>query len=125
MNHMGFGVWGAPGSRSQVGGVMLVLRTFPELVGSSAQNLVEIMVWRFGCEKGTSVQTVTFIYIYIDETIFFKKNPPFAMSKTLNCCICPSEAFPEILPHPTLFSPSLLIFLFFYFSKRSQSNFCL
>jgi len=25
---LGFGVWGAPGSRGQVGGVMLVLRTF-------------------------------------------------------------------------------------------------
>jgi len=33
-DHLGFGVW--------VGGIMLVLRTFPELVGRSVQNLVEI-----------------------------------------------------------------------------------
>jgi len=39
---MGFGVWGTPGSRGRVCGVMLVLRTFPELVGRSVQNLVEI-----------------------------------------------------------------------------------
>jgi len=40
--HLGFEVWGTPGSRGRVCGVMLVLRTFPELVGRSAQNLVEI-----------------------------------------------------------------------------------
>jgi len=40
--HKGFRVWGTPGSRGRVGGVMLVLRTFPELVGRSVQNLVEI-----------------------------------------------------------------------------------
>jgi len=34
--YKGFRVWG------RVGGVMLVLRTFPELVGRSVQNLVEI-----------------------------------------------------------------------------------
>jgi len=33
VTHLGFGVWGTPGSRDWVGGVMLVLRTFPELVG--------------------------------------------------------------------------------------------
>jgi len=42
VTHLGFGVWGTPGSRGRVGGVMLVLRTFPELVGRSVQNLVEI-----------------------------------------------------------------------------------
>jgi len=40
--HLGFRVWGTPGSRGWVGGVKLVLRTFPELVGRSVQNLVEI-----------------------------------------------------------------------------------
>jgi len=49
VTHLGFGVWGTPGSRGWVGGVMLVLRTFPELVGRSVQNLVR----RFGREKGT------------------------------------------------------------------------
>jgi len=39
---LGFGVWGTPGSRGQVCGVMLVLRTFPELVGRYVQNLAEI-----------------------------------------------------------------------------------
>jgi len=34
VTHLGFGVW--------VGEIMLVLRTFPELVGRSVQNLVEI-----------------------------------------------------------------------------------
>jgi len=38
----GFRVCGTPGSRGRAGGVMLVLRTFPELVGRSVQNLVEI-----------------------------------------------------------------------------------
>jgi len=42
MTRLGFGVWGTPGSWDWVGGVMLVLRTFPELVGRSVQNLVEI-----------------------------------------------------------------------------------
>jgi len=39
-----FGFWslGYPGSRGWIGGVMLVLRTFPELAGRSVQNLVEI-----------------------------------------------------------------------------------
>jgi len=36
--HLDFGVWGIPGSRGWVGRVMLVLRTFPELVGRSVQN---------------------------------------------------------------------------------------
>jgi len=47
MTRLGFRVWGIPGSGGQVGGVMLVLRTFPELVGRSVQNLVEIgpAVW--------------------------------------------------------------------------------
>jgi len=47
MTHLGFGVLGTPGSRVRVGGVMLLLRTFPELVGRSVQNLVEIglAVW--------------------------------------------------------------------------------
>jgi len=39
MTYLGFGVWGTPGSKGQVGGVMPVLRTFPE---RSVQNLVEI-----------------------------------------------------------------------------------
>jgi len=34
-----FLVWGTPGSGGQISGVMLVLRTFPELVGKSVQNL--------------------------------------------------------------------------------------
>jgi len=42
VTHLGFGVWGTPGSRGWVGEVMLMLRTFPELVGRSVQNLVEI-----------------------------------------------------------------------------------
>jgi len=54
MTRFGFGVWGTPGSRGGVGGVMLVLRTFPELAGRSVQNLVEI---------GLAVQTVSFIYL--------------------------------------------------------------
>jgi len=33
MTCLGFEVWCLLGSRDQVGGVMLVLRTFPELVG--------------------------------------------------------------------------------------------
>jgi len=37
-----FGVWGSPESGDRIGGVILVLRTFPELVGRSVQNLVEI-----------------------------------------------------------------------------------
>jgi len=47
VTHLDFGVWGTLGSRGWVGGVMLVLRTFPELVGRSVQNLVEIgpAVW--------------------------------------------------------------------------------
>jgi len=44
MTHLGFGVWGNPESRGRVGEVMLVLRTFPELVWRSVQNLVEIGV---------------------------------------------------------------------------------
>jgi len=42
VTHLCFGVWDTPGSGGQVGGVMLVFRTFPELVGRSVQNLVEI-----------------------------------------------------------------------------------
>jgi len=42
MIYLGFGVWGTPGPRGWVGGVILVLRIFPELVWRSAQNLVEI-----------------------------------------------------------------------------------
>jgi len=47
VTRLGFGVWGTPGSRGQAGGVMLVLRTFPELGGESVQNLVEIgpVIW--------------------------------------------------------------------------------
>jgi len=37
-----FGVWGTLGSGGRVGGVMLVLRTIPGLVGRSVQNLVEV-----------------------------------------------------------------------------------
>jgi len=40
--HKGFRVWGTPGSSGRIVRVMLVLRTFPELVGRSVQNLVEI-----------------------------------------------------------------------------------
>jgi len=42
VTHLGFRVWGSPGARGQVVGVMLVLRTFPKLTGRSVQNLVEI-----------------------------------------------------------------------------------
>jgi len=42
VTHLGFGVLGTPGYRGMVGGVMLALRTFLELVGRSVQNLVEI-----------------------------------------------------------------------------------
>jgi len=42
VTHLGFRVWGTPGSRGKVGGVMLVLGNFPEMVGRSVQNLVEI-----------------------------------------------------------------------------------
>jgi len=41
VTHLGFGVWGTPGSRGWIGGVMLVLRTFHELLGRSLLNLVE------------------------------------------------------------------------------------
>jgi len=51
---IGFGVWGTLGSGGLVGRVILVLRTFPELVCRSEQNLVE-MVQRFGHERGTQV----------------------------------------------------------------------
>jgi len=43
VTRLGFGVWGTQGSRGWVGGVMLELRTFPELVGRSVLNLVEIV----------------------------------------------------------------------------------
>jgi len=39
---MSFGVWGTLWSGGRVGGVMLVLRTIPGLVGRSVQNLVGI-----------------------------------------------------------------------------------
>jgi len=42
VTRLGFGVWGTLGSRGWVGGVMLVLGTFPELVARPVQNLVEI-----------------------------------------------------------------------------------
>jgi len=42
VTRLDFRVWGIPGSEGRVGGFMLVLRTFPELVGRSVQNLVEI-----------------------------------------------------------------------------------
>jgi len=45
---------GYPGVRDQVGGVILVLRTFPELVWRSVQNLVSIGTV-FVCERGTQV----------------------------------------------------------------------
>jgi len=38
MTHLGFGVWGTLGPRGQVGGVMLVLRTYHELVGRSVKK---------------------------------------------------------------------------------------
>jgi len=41
MTHLDF-EFDTPESRGQVGGVMLVFRTFPELVGRTVQNLVEI-----------------------------------------------------------------------------------
>jgi len=37
-----FGVWGTPVSGGRVGVVIVGLRTFPELVGTSVQNLLEI-----------------------------------------------------------------------------------
>jgi len=36
-----FGVWGSPGSRGQVGGVIVVLKTFTELVGRSGGSPVK------------------------------------------------------------------------------------
>jgi len=42
VTYLGFEVCGTPGSRGWVSVVMLVLRTFHELVGRSVQNLVEI-----------------------------------------------------------------------------------
>jgi len=42
VTRLGFRVWGTSGSRGQVGRVMLVLRTFPKLLGRSVKNLVEI-----------------------------------------------------------------------------------
>jgi len=42
VTHLGFRVWGTTGFRGWVGWVMLALRTFPELVGRSVQNFVEI-----------------------------------------------------------------------------------
>jgi len=49
-----FGVWGTLGSRGWVGGVMLVLRTFPELVGGEVcAKFWGRLVLLFGREKGT------------------------------------------------------------------------
>jgi len=63
VTRLGFGVWGDPGSWGWAGGVMLVLRTFPELVGRSVQNLVEIgpvvRAWKGG------IGTNSHLYIYI------------------------------------------------------------
>jgi len=39
---LGFEVWGTPESGARVGGIIIVLRTFPELVGRFVQNLVEV-----------------------------------------------------------------------------------
>jgi len=72
VTHLGFGVWGTPGSRGWVGRVMLVLRTFPELVWRSVQNLVKIdlavRAWK-GDIGRYILQTVTFIYR--DFVVFF------------------------------------------------------
>jgi len=64
VTHLGFEVWGTQGAMGQVGGIILVLRTFPELVGRSVQNLVEIglVVRALKGGIGTKVQTVTFTY---------------------------------------------------------------
>jgi len=59
--HEAFRAWGTPGSRGRVGGVMLVLRTFPELE-RSAQNLVEIGPAVRAC-KGY-IGTKSHFYIY-------------------------------------------------------------
>jgi len=52
MISLGVGVWGTPGSGSQVGRVIFVLRTFPEMVWRSVQNLLEIGP-AARCERGT------------------------------------------------------------------------
>jgi len=44
---LGFKVWGTPRSKGWVGGVMLVLRTFPELVE------IGLVVWAWKGEIGT------------------------------------------------------------------------
>jgi len=62
VTHLGFGVWGTPGSGGQVGSVMLVLRTFHKLVGRSVQNLVEIGPAVWAC-KGDIGTNSLFLYI--------------------------------------------------------------
>jgi len=63
---LGFGVWGTLGSRVRVGGIMLLLRTFPELVGRSVQNLVDIglAVRAWKGDIGRYIVTNSHFYIY-------------------------------------------------------------
>jgi len=61
-NVLGLGVWGTLGSAGWVGRVILVLRTFPESVWRSAQNLVGI------CLAGSLVKDGP-LYIYRSKKI--------------------------------------------------------
>jgi len=66
VTHLDFRVWGTPASRGGVGRVILVLRTFPELVGRSVQNLVEIglAVRTWKGDIGRYIRTISHFYIY-------------------------------------------------------------
>jgi len=58
-----FRLWslGYPGVRRLCCGVILVLRTFPELAWGSVQNLVGQFACERGTQGGTAVQSVCFI----------------------------------------------------------------
>jgi len=64
---LGFRVLGTLGSKGWVGRVMLVLRTFPELVGRSVQNLVEIGPAVRAWKGDTGMYIGTNSHFYIDR----------------------------------------------------------
>jgi len=84
-------VWGTPGSGGQVGMVRLALRTFPESVWRSVQNLVEIgkavCVWKRGI--GTKVEIIR---------TTFDLNPMFRV-QTLCLSQLPRETHKHIHTH--------------------------
>jgi len=77
VTHLGFRVWGTPGSRGQIGWVILVLRTLPGLVWRSVQNLVEIGsgVKRVHRYVGTNSHFYIYRYTFLTGRFYFvKKN---------------------------------------------------